>query len=71
VPAQRAGPDALPPEQREEQADDADDHQDPADDVDVDRRPGILVDREGQDSADCDQDQADGNAHFTSYARCA
>src|SRR5207253_2863800 len=46
-------------------ADAPDEHEDPADDVDVDRRVRVaLVDGEGEDGAHGDQDQADGKTHW-------
>jgi hypothetical protein len=61
VPAQRARTEAVPEHERQKAPDEPDEHEDPADDVDVYRRIRVaLVHGEGEDGADGDQDQADG-----------
>ena len=64
VPAESPGPQAVPEQERQQAADEPDEHQDPADDVDVDRGIRIaLVHGEREDGAHGDQDQADGKSH--------
>ena len=71
MPAELSGAEALPEQQRQKQSEETDEHEDPADDVDVDRWIRILVHGEREDGADGDQDQADGKAHLGPIPACS
>src|SRR5204862_2652327 len=66
APIAWAGP-ALPEEQREQNAHEPHAHEDPADRVDVHAARG-CVDREGQDRADGDQEDANSESHEASLS---